>query len=136
VEALRDVELWADWFEDFFASLASLFCRVEPRRTARAYLKALLGPVERKNSWQIAAYMGEAAPDKVKDLLRKTRWSWSDLQGRVRAFVVEYLGDPDAVLVLDETAFLKKGSKSVGVAPQYAGITGQTENCPEVSPFS
>jgi SRSO17 transposase len=129
VETLRDVELWADWFEDFFASLASLFCRVEPRRTARAYLKALLGPVERKNSWQIAAYMGEAAPDKVKDLLRKTRWSWSDLQGRVRAFVVEYLGDPDAVLVLDETAFLKKGSKSVGVAPQYAGITGQTENC-------
>lgn len=126
---MRDVELWAGWFEDFFASLASLFCRVEPRLTARAYLKALLGPVERKNSWQISAYMGETAPDRVKDLLRKTSWSWSDLQGRVRAFVVEHLGDPDAVLVLDETAFLKKGSKSVGVAPQYAGITEQTENC-------
>jgi SRSO17 transposase len=129
VETLRDVELWAEWFEDFFASLASLFCRVEPRRTARAYVKALLGPVERKNSWQISAYLGERAPDKVKDLLRKTRWSWSDLQGRVRAFVIEHLSDPDAVLVLDETAFIKKGAKSVGVAPQYAGITGQTENC-------
>jgi SRSO17 transposase len=129
VEILRDVELWAGWFEDFFASLASLFCRVEPRLTARAYLKALLGPVERKNSWQMSAYIGETAPDRVKDLLRKTSWSWSDLQGRVRTFVVGHLGDPDAVLVLDETAFLKKGSKSVGVAPQYAGITGQTENC-------
>jgi SRSO17 transposase len=129
VETLRDVERWAEWFDDFFASLASLFCRVEPRLTARAYLKALLGPVERKNSWQIAAYMGERGPDKVKDLLRTTRWSWSEARDRLRAFVVEHLGAQDAVLVLDETAFLKKGGKSVGVAPQYAGITGQTENC-------
>lgn len=107
METLRDVERWAEWFEDFFASLASLFCRVEPRLTARAYLKALLGPVERKNSWQIAAYMGERGPDKVKDLLRTTRWSWSEARDRVRAFVVEHLGAQDAVLVLDETAFLR-----------------------------
>jgi SRSO17 transposase len=129
VETLRDVEMWAEWFEDFFATLASLFCRVEPRLTARAYLKALLGTVERKNSWQISAYIGHATPDRVKDLLRKTAWSANALRDRVRAFVVAYLGDPDAVLVLDETAFLKKGTKSVGVSPQYAGITGQTENC-------
>lgn len=125
----RDVERWDGWFEDFFALLAGLWCRVEPRLTARAYLKALLGPVERKNTWQIAAYLGHTAPDKVKDLLRKTTWSWSQLRDRVREFTVEHLGDPEAVLVLDETAFLKKGDKSVGVAPQYAGITGQTENC-------
>lgn len=125
----RDVERWDGWFEDFFALLAGLWCRVEPRLTARAYLKALLGPVERKNTWQIAAYLGHAAPDKVKDLLRKTTWGWSQLRDRVREFVVMHLGDPDAVLVLDETAFLKKGDKSVGVAAQYAGITGQTENC-------
>lgn len=56
-------------------------------------------------------------------------WSANALRDRVRAFVVEYLGDPDAVLVLDETAFLKKGAKSVGVAAQYAGGTGNTENC-------
>ncbi|WP_159007437.1 hypothetical protein [Streptomyces sp. NRRL S-813] len=68
METLCDVELWAEWFEDFFASLASLFCRVEPRRTARAYLKALLGPVERKNSWQVSAYIGETAPDKLSKL--------------------------------------------------------------------
>ncbi|MGW2207703.1 hypothetical protein [Streptomyces sp. NPDC001774] len=67
METLRDVERWAGWFEDFFAGLAGLFCRVEPRRVARAYLKGLLGPVERKNSWQIAAYAGYVTPDKVKD---------------------------------------------------------------------
>ncbi|SCE49467.1 DDE superfamily endonuclease, partial [Streptomyces sp. di188] len=118
----RDVERWDGWFEDFFALLAGLWCRAEPRLTARAYLKALLGPVERKNTWQIAAYLGHTAPDKVKDLLRRTTWSWSRLRDRVREFTVEHLGDPEAVLVLDETAFLKKGDKSVGVAPQYAGI--------------
>jgi SRSO17 transposase len=129
VETERDIEMWAAWFEDFFASLASLFCRVEPRLTARAYLKALLGTVERKNSWQISAYIGHATPDRVKALLRKTTWSANAPRDRVRAFVVAYLGDPDAVLVLDETAFLKKGTKSVGVSAQYAGITGQTGNC-------
>ncbi|MGW2207702.1 IS701 family transposase [Streptomyces sp. NPDC001774] len=56
-------------------------------------------------------------------------WSWAGLRDRVRAFVVEHLGDPGAVLVLDETAFIKKGTKSAGVARQYAGITGQVENC-------
>ncbi|MCY0923104.1 transposase, partial [Streptomyces sp. H27-G5] len=113
METLRDVEMWAEWFEDFFASLASLFCRVEPRQTARAYLKALLGTVERKNSWQISAYIGHATPDRVKAPLRRTTWSANALRDRVRTFVVAYLGDPDAVLVLDETAFLKKGTKSV-----------------------
>lgn len=94
-----------------------------------AYVKALLGPVERENSWQIAVHAGYVTPDRVKDLLRRTRWSWSGLRDGVRAFVVEHLGDPGAVLVLDETAFLKKGTKSAGVARQYAGITGQVENC-------
>ncbi|MEW1914963.1 IS701 family transposase, partial [Kitasatospora sp. NPDC085895] len=129
VETLRDVELWSVWFEDFFARLAGLFGRVEPRLTARAYLRALLGPVERKNGWQIAAYLGDRTPDRVQVFLRRMAWSADELRDRVRAFVVEYLGDPQAVLVLDETAVLKKGRMSVGVAPQYAGITGQVENC-------
>ncbi|MER7577966.1 IS701 family transposase [Streptomyces sp. NPDC126514] len=123
------VERWAEWFEDFFATLAGLFSRKDLRGNAHGYLKALLAPVERKNTWQMAAYMGHVTPDRVKNLLRRTIWSWSGLRDRVRAFVVKHLGDPDAVLVLDETAFLKKGTKSVGVARQYAGITGQTENC-------
>lgn len=126
---MRDVERWSAWFEDFFAGLASLFGRVEPRSTARAYLRALLGPVERKNGWQIASYIGAGTPDRVQALLRRTAWSADELRDRVRAFVVEHLASPLAVLVLDETAFLKKGTKSVGVAAQYAGITGNTENC-------
>ncbi|MFD5513746.1 IS701 family transposase [Streptomyces sp. NPDC127051] len=106
-----------------------MFSRKDLRGNARAYVKALLGPVDRKNSWQIAVHAGYVTPDRVKDLLRRTRWSWSGLRDGVRAFVVEHLGDPQAVLVLDETAFLKKGTKSAGVARQYAGITGQVENC-------
>lgn len=123
------MERWAEWFEDFFATLRGLFGRKDLCGNARAYLRALLGPVERKISWQIAVHAGYVTPDRVKDLLRRTRWSWSGLQDRVRAFVVEHLGDPQAVLVLDETPFLKKGTKSAGVARQYAGITGQVENC-------
>ncbi|WP_233289064.1 IS701 family transposase [Kitasatospora sp. MBT63] len=126
---MRDVELWSVWFEDFFARIAGLFGRVEPRLTARAYLRALLGPVERKNGWQIAAYLGDRTPDRVQVFLRRMAWSADGLRDRVREFAVEYLGDPLAVLVLDETAVLKKGRMSVGVAPQYAGITGQVENC-------
>ncbi|MFF3159452.1 transposase [Streptomyces sp. NPDC057910] len=77
----------------------------------------------------MAVHAGHVTPDRVKNLLRRTVWSWSRLRDGVRAFVVEHLGDPGAVLVLDETAFLKKGTKSAGVARQYAGITGQVENC-------
>lgn len=76
MRTLRDAEWWAEWLEDFFASVAGLLCREEPRRTARAYLKALLGPVERENSWQSSACTGDEAPNKVTDLLRTTVWSW------------------------------------------------------------
>ncbi|MFD5513670.1 transposase [Streptomyces sp. NPDC127051] len=118
METLRDVERWAEWFEDFFAALGGLVGRKDLRGNARAYLRALLGPVERKNSWQIAVHAGYVTPDRVKDLQRRTRWSWSGLRDGARAFVVEHLGAPGAVLVLDETAFLKKGTKSAGVARQ------------------
>ncbi|WP_443048436.1 IS701 family transposase [Streptomyces sp. H39-C1] len=97
--------------------------------TARSYLKALMGTVDRKNGWQIAAYIGHETPDRIKRLLAGGAWSADKLRDRVQEFVVGHLGHPQAVLVLDETAFLKKGKMSVGVAAQYAGITGNTENC-------
>src|SRR5918994_807300 len=106
---------WADQLDDLVARIAPRFSRVAPRRRARAYLQGLLAPLERKNGWHLAEAAGDASPDAVRDDLR--------------AYVVEHLGDPDAVLVLDETGFLKKGSKSAGVKRQYSGTAGRIENC-------
>jgi SRSO17 transposase len=123
------VQVWAGWFDDFFASLAGVFGRVEPRRMAMAYVKALVAPVERKNGWQIAEHVGHPSPDRVQWFLARSAWCADQLRDALRSFVVQFLARPDGVLVLDETAFLKKGRMSAGVAPQYAGITGQIENC-------
>jgi SRSO17 transposase len=89
----------------------------------------LLEPLERRNGWQLAEALGERSPDGVQRLLRTARWDAEAVRDDLRAYVVEHLGDPDAVLVLDETGFLKKGSKSVGVARQYSGTAGRIENC-------
>jgi SRSO17 transposase len=129
MQAERAVRVWSDWFEEFFASLAGVFGRVDRRRLAMACLKALIAPVERKNGWQIAEYAGHASPDRVQWFLARSTWLADQLRDGVRSFVVQHLGRPDGVLVLDETAFLKKGRMSAGVARQYAGITGQVENC-------
>ncbi|MEU2835259.1 IS701 family transposase [Streptomyces lavendulae] len=123
------VRVWSGWFVEFFASLAGVFGRVDRRRTAMAYLKALLAPVERKNGWQIAEHAGHTTPDRVQWFLSRPTWMADQLRDCVRSFVAVHLGRPDGVLVLDETAFLKKGAKPAGVARQYAGITGQIENC-------
>lgn len=96
---------------------------------AIAYLKALVAPVERKNGWQIAEHVGHVTPDRVQWFLARSTWCADQLRDALRSFVVRFLARPDGVLVLDETAFLKKGRMSAGVAPQYAGITGQIENC-------
>lgn len=96
---------------------------------AMAYVKALVAPVERKNGWQIAEHVGHPSPDRVQWFLARSTWCADQLRDALRSFVVQFLARPDGVLVLDETAFLKKGRMSAGVAPQYAGITGQIENC-------
>ncbi|MFC8016365.1 MULTISPECIES: IS701 family transposase [Streptomyces] len=129
METERAVQVWSGWFEEFFASMARVFGRVDRRRTAVAYLKALIAPIERKNGWQIAEHVGHASPDRVQWFLSRSTWLADQLRDCVRSFVAAHLGRPDGVLVLDETAFLKKGTKSAGVARQYAGITGQVENC-------
>jgi SRSO17 transposase len=89
----------------------------------------LLAPVDRRNGWQLAEQIGERSPDGVQRLLRTARWDAEAVRDDLRAYVVERLGDPAAVLVIDETGFLKKGTKSVGVARQYSGTAGRIENC-------
>jgi len=109
--------------------IADRFRRSEPRRRALAYLHGLLSPVERKNGWQLAEQAGEATPDGMQHLLARADWDPDAVRDDLRAYVVEQLGDPQAVLVVDETGFLKKGPKSVGVQRQYSGTAGRIENC-------
>src|SRR5215212_6582603 len=126
---VSEAHRWADQLDDLVARIAPRFSRIEPRRRARAYLQGLLAPLERKNGWHLAEAAGDASPDGVQDFLARMHWDAEAVRDDLRAYVVEHLGDPDAVLVLDETGFLKKGTKSVGVARQYSGTAGRIENC-------
>jgi SRSO17 transposase len=85
--------------------------------------------VERKNGWQLAEHAGEHTPDGMQRLLNHARWDPDEVRDDLRGYIVEHLGDPGAVLVIDETGFLKKGTKSAGVQRQYSGTAGRIENC-------
>ncbi len=119
------------------ARIACRFRRPEVRVRARRYLEGLLGlgvggrtgPLERRNGWQLAEHLGEGGPQGVQRLLNAARWDAGAVRDDLRKYVVERLGDPGAVLVVDETGFVKKGSKSAGVARQYSGTAGRIENC-------
>ena len=85
--------------------------------------------MERKNGWQLAEQAGDATPDGVQRLLYNYRWDANLVRDDLVGYVVDHLGDADAVVVVDETGFLKKGNKSVGVQRQYSGTAGRIENC-------
>jgi SRSO17 transposase len=124
-----EVQEWAAGLEALHARIAARFSRPEPRCRVLAYLRGLLSPVERKNGWQLAEQAGEATPDGMQRLLATAAWEADAVRDDLRAYVVEHLGDPAAVLVVDETGFLKKGDKSAGVQRQYSGTAGRIENC-------
>src|SRR6266478_2483831 len=88
-----------------------------------------MSPVERKNGWQVAEEMGEATPYAMQHLLDRAKWDCDGVRDELSVFVLETLAAPNAVLVIDETGFLKKGTKSVGVQRQYSGTAGCIENC-------
>ena len=121
--------VWGAAFEEVCKRIGPLFARSETRERAQAYLRVLLSPIERKNGWQMAEEAGEATPYAMQYLLDRARWESEHLRDEVRAYVREQLGDPEAMLVIDETGFLKKGTKSVGVQRQYSGTAGRIENC-------
>jgi SRSO17 transposase len=126
---IEGAESWARGLEELAQRIAPRFVRAKPRRRALAYLRGLLAPLERKNGWQLAEAAGDATPDGVQDFLARMHWDADAVRDDLRVYVVEHLGDPDAVLVLDETGFLKKGDKSAGVQRQYSGTAGRIENC-------
>ncbi len=119
---------WANDLDALHARVAARFGRAEPRRRVRDYVAGLLGSVERKNGWQVAEAAGEATPTGMQRLLAGARWDADAVRDDLHAYVVEHLGDPAAVLVIDETGFLKQGTKSVGVQRQYSGAAGRIDN--------
>ncbi|HLH67518.1 MAG TPA: IS701 family transposase [Candidatus Dormibacteraeota bacterium] len=129
VTTLDDLERWGEAFSAFHARFADLFARRESREQMAKYLRGLLAPVERKNSWQVAEAVGDATPDRMQRLLYRVDWDVDAARDRLQAFVRETFGDPEGIGVLDETGFLKKGTASVGVQRQRWGTAGKVENC-------
>jgi SRSO17 transposase len=123
------LDRWADAFVAFVGRFADLFGRSEPREQMAKYLRALLATLTRKNGWQLAEVAGDACPDRMQRLLYRAHWDADAARDALRTYVVETLGDPDGIGIVDETGFLKKGTCSVGVKRQYSGTAGRTENC-------
>jgi SRSO17 transposase len=125
----EEIEGWAQELDALHARIAPHFERAEPRRRSLAYLKGLLSHAERKNGWQLAEEAGEGTPDGMQRLLNASRWDVDAVRDDLVAYVREHLADPAAILVIDETGFLKKGTKSAGVQRQYSGTAGKLDNC-------
>jgi SRSO17 transposase len=128
-QAEQQARVWAGGLVELHERIGGRFGRVEPRRRALAYLRGLLSQVERKHSWWLAEQAGEVTPDGMQRLLNGSGWDAGGVRDDLRDYVVERLGDPDAVLVLDETGFVKKGNRSAGVQRQHTGTAGKQENC-------
>jgi len=122
-------EIWTDAFEEVCQRIGPCFAQVQTRQRAQAYLRGLLSSVERKNGWQLAEEAGETTPYAMQYLLDRAVWNSEQLREVLCTYVKEQLADASAVLVIDETGFLKKGRKSVGVQRQYSGTAGRIENC-------
>ena len=123
-----EVQPWLQELLSVHSRLAPLFKRPEPRARVLGYLQGLLSNVERKNSWQLAEFIGDTTPDGVQHLLERAHWDADLARDILRDYVTEHLGDAEAVLIVDETGFIKKGRHSAGVKRQYSGTAGRIEN--------
>jgi SRSO17 transposase len=120
---------WAEAFNEMFALIAGEFAEVRTRRRGRGYLLGLLSQAERKNGWTIAEFAGDSSPGGMQRLLNSYYWDAGAVRDALARYVVASAGHPAAVLVADETGFLKKGRRSAGVQRQYTGTAGRVENC-------
>src|SRR3954453_18046355 len=123
------VDLAVAELDRLHARVAGRFARSEPWARSREYVTGLVAGLERKNGWTLAEQAGEVSPDGMQRLLRWADWDIDGVRDDVRDYVVEYLGDPGGVLIVDDTGFLKKGRMSAGVQRQYSGTAGRIENC-------
>ena len=108
--------------------IAPRFARYEPLRHASALMLGMVSGLDRKNCWTIAEHRGGATPDGLQHLLARAKWDADAVRDDLRDYVVDAFGDPDAILVVDETGDIKKGGHSVGVQRQYTGTAGRIEN--------
>jgi hypothetical protein len=128
-EALDGHAAWSESFNEMFMQVAGAFSNASVRRRGRAYVLGLLSRAERKNSWQLAEFAGDASPDGMQRLLNFSPWDEDAVRDALARYVARAMGDPAAVLAVDETGFLKKGRMSAGVARMYTGTAGRVENC-------
>ena len=112
------VRAWLLELTDVERRIGARFPRWDARRRAGAYLRGLLSSVERKNGWQLAEVNGDDTPYGVQHLLGRARWDADAVRDDLRGYVLEHLGTPEGVMVIDETGFLKKGRHAAGVARQ------------------
>jgi SRSO17 transposase len=124
----QTVWAWASAFAEVERRLGPYFARSEARQQAMNYLRGLLSSVERKNAWQLAEVVGAANPYGFQHLLGRADWEVDAVRDELHRYVAQYFGDPEGIVVLDETGFLKKGRMSAGVARQYSGTAGRIEN--------
>jgi SRSO17 transposase len=125
----EDVSPWMVEVESAAERIGQRFSRRDLRAHAGRYLRGLLSRVERKNGWQLAEELGEPTPTNLQHFVARAHWEADEVREDLRAYVVEHLGSQDGILIIDETGFLKKGDKSVGVKRQYSGTAGRIENC-------
>ena len=123
-----DPDRWWTAYGAVLDRIESRFTRYEPRRHAGALMLGMLSGLERKNCWTIAEARGDLTPDGLQHLLARAKWDADAVRDDLRDYVIEAFGEPDAVLVVDETGDLKKGEHSVGVQRQYTGTAGRIEN--------
>jgi len=116
-------------FSELIDQLRRRFSRCDLLGQAESYLRGLLCQAERKNSWQLAEATGAETPHGFQRLLGRARWDAEAVRDDLQHYVAEHLNDPQGVLIIDETGFLKKGNKSAGVSRQYSGTAGRIENC-------
>ncbi len=120
---------WESRLRELTGRMGHLFARPEPLEVFGDLVEGLLSDLEKKNCWTLAQRAGHSHPGRMQSFLCRGAWSAEALEAEVRDYVVEHLGDPGGVLIIDDTQMIKKGDKSVGVAPQHCGLTNQIENC-------
>lgn len=123
------LELWASSLRDVKVRMRPLFSQKRVAVSAGQFLDGLLGEERRKTGWMRAEAAGDAGPWRQQAILGRGHWDADALRDIVGDYALETLADADAVLVIDETGFLKQGKASCGVARQYTGSAGKITNC-------
>ncbi len=126
---VEDVVQWSRELEVAAERIGPRFSRKDVRARAGQYLLGLTSRGERKNGWQLAEELGESAPTNIQHFVARAELSADEVRDDLQQYVIEHLGASNGILIFDETCFLKKGIKSVGVKRQYSGTAGRIENC-------